>query len=362
MMKKIFTLLIIGLWLGSSLNAQTPLKNLRYALNRKSITRVLEARNVQSLNRACQRASSISPERLLLWGMLPSDRLSALTVNPQEIYPDAPFLKNKRQLSLYALARHNREVTKWAESMDKEADWVRDHLRDFVKAVVPMPQDGQEIPWLIRQMPQDLSYLLVGEKHDPSGFHFPKISDLLLAVRRQYPERQIFLFTEFLSTDPELIENLPQKEFLANIKNSDFLNMQVVGLEPPAVCRSRQVDLCLDIPFWSGIEGLRLRNRAWLQTLQTYRQQYPDALFIVYAGHGHLSYSHPHSLGQALAGEDTFVVSLCPAPRGENIFLSLFDWYTQGTFTNVHALRFNHPELRRRAGFDAQIKVDAPEP
>ena len=53
-------------------------------------------------------------------------------------------------------------------------------------------------------------------------------------------------------------------------------------------------------------EAIRLRNKFWLEQIKYFRQQNPDAVFIIYAGAEHLSYSAPFSVGAQLPQQETF--------------------------------------------------------
>ena len=120
---------------------------------------------------------------------------------------------------------------------------------------------------------------------------------------------------------------------------------------------------------WSSWEGVRLRNQAWLKTIRTFREKYPDALFIVYAGVGHVLYSETYSLGNALAGAKTLVVNLYPPQSVVRLSLEelgepydLFDVATDEQFIHDRLVQFADPALSRLFGADVRWCVpEAPE-
>lgn len=96
-------------------------------------------------------------------------------------------------------------------------------------------------------------------------------------------------------------------------------NISVIGLEPDFIIK----DDC-DVFFlnrkgqyrkestWATLEGVRIRNEKWNVLLQQYREQHPDALFIVYTGAGHSLYNYPFTLSTQHPQQSTYVVTFSP--------------------------------------------------
>ena len=140
------------------------------------------------------------------------------------------------------------------------------------------------------------------------------------------------------------------------------------GLEPPfavysqsgTVVDSRVLDCGEDVSVvdtFSMPEGVRLRNRAWLEEIKSLRKQYPDALFIIYAGDMHLNYESSQSVGVRLPPEKTFFISVLFRTKEERPIMHTLDLLPQSRypFWNQKVLTWEDPALRRAAGFDIRI-------
>ena len=124
--------------------------------------------------------------------------------------------------------------------------------------------------------------------------------------------------------------------------------------------------------IWATLEGVRLRNERWINTLSSYRTKYPDALFIVYTGADHALYNRPFSLATHFPQEQTFVTALYP-DKGTD-FISDGKWWHVPSMTEksylgpleqIHkqadfpqpVLKWSTPQLSQIAGFDVRIKI-----
>lgn len=285
-----------------------------------------------------------------------------LSGTPQNLYPDLPFLHNSSQLTNYFLTRHNRDLLQIIPQIEQWRREVIYNIHNFheSKKEITHPQE-QDMAWLAHQITDNTKYLLIGEMHEREIKY--QVSDLLDELRRQHPTREIFLFTEFLSSD--------------QIGNHSFTSSQqirVVGLEPAFVLENRRKELqyktvstdkktlsiSLSQNVWESLEGIRLRNAQWLAIIQGYRRHHPQALFIVYAGARHLSYNEPYSIGRILAGPTTFTAALFPTSVKQNgkitLLTSDFDELTRGEFLD-RVLQFQDDQLSKLAGFDVRLRI-----
>ncbi|MCQ2411150.1 MAG: hypothetical protein MJ053_06810 [Elusimicrobiaceae bacterium] len=296
-------------------------------------------------------------------------------IPPEQMYPSVSSLP-REHLAEYFLTQQNLELEKWIpilqkqqETLTKEVSFLEQNRR-----LVTHPVQW-DLRWLADQITPEISYLLVGERHG-----FAEISNavtqLVLTLRLRYPQRQIFLFTEFLpegKTWKELKAFEGTRLHDPTWQAADISQIPVVGLEPRFVWdnielrlsyQNKQDQSCEQL-LWGSVEGVRIRNEHWMNTLQQYRQQYPQALFVVYAGGAHLSYLEPYSLGVTLPEEQTLVTTLRPQRyymgHENQPLVTEFDELTKGRFRD-RVLHFTSKEAARIAGFDISIKVPANRP
>lgn len=306
---------------------------------------------------------------------LTPDALKFAKLNPKILYPHLPVL-SAEQLAQCFLIQHNLELVKWMPKQEELRKYVQEHMSLLRAHQVKVPVAAhQEMAWLARQVSPETQYLLLGEVHAPGiGDTLP---DLLRELRRMQKDRQIFLFTEFL---PERQEwghldvgtlYFPDQK---SIWNTAYLQrIPVIGLEPYFIYQTQPQLMERDpahqgrtMPgnnIWQSLAGVRVRNQRWMQILQEYRAQYPEALFIVYAGNAHVSYSEPYSLGNQLAKQNTLVALLYPeqdvwrASGHTSVLTSKFDAWTDGKFVNDNIVQFDLPVFSRVVGFDIRIRL-----
>ncbi|MBO4675831.1 MAG: hypothetical protein J5601_07100 [Elusimicrobiaceae bacterium] len=275
----------------------------------------------------------------------------------QDVYPNNPFLTNNEQANLYLQSKINREIIKRISFNNKLYNQISTRLEDLERAqekCTPEPQE--DVDWLIEQIPQNTSYLLLGEYHG-----MPKVlstvNSLVRTLRQQQPERKIFLFTEFLYHTNHPVVNDFYKDMLTDLELDQNLNIPVIGLEMELASSHVKVvgerGMFINITdLWATREGLRIRNNYWFNILKKYRAEYPDALFIVYAGIGHLGYTEAHSISHFLPESKTFVISFMP-----EMYTTDFDSATKKRFYSERILKFNDPKLSHLAGFDVQLRI-----
>ena len=285
---------------------------------------------------------------------------------------------NKNNLSpgmtaKHFLSEHNLQIVKWFPKLEQLRREVENTIPQFQaeKESVRVRADG-DMKWLAKQITPDTKYVLFGEIH--VAVIADQIKELLQVLHKQHIERPVLLFTEFLPEGkewtPDTDESLVYRDNIPLFQTAFANGVKVVGLEikQPYHNSQRLNERFLDgfsqeegAGLWETIEGVRLRNSRWIKTLENYREQYPDALFVVHAGTGHVEYSAPYSLGRYFAGKETLVVDVLPMmivhpETGEYTpLVSQFDFWTDGAFVQDRVLKFNSPRLAHLAGFDIRI-------
>ncbi len=382
MLQFVFAAGVAGWCCVSSVQAQVPVKPLAKAVTRAAVENTVRKFNgalrvAQTYKQACAVQERCAP---VMWAgpsqefFAPNeisrewvDKLKELPV--QELYPRAWFLE-EGQLPDYILAKHNLEISKWFPRIEMQHRTVLALLEQFESNAIYVQQEPvADMAWLARQVKEETRYLLLGELHDPVVAQ--QIPALLQALRAQNPHRQIFLFTEFLPEEAEwgnLQKEIVYPGYYRTVFDTALQEkIRVFGLEPNFTYQTEPLlmpnsGVPVKSTLWSTIEGVRLRNEKSLQILQKYRQQYPDALFVVYAGSGHVAYSQPNSLGDKLVGENTLVALLCPeyleSPQNHlrNYLTTQFDTWTKGLFLQ-RVFQLRGKDLSRLAGFDVRIRI-----
>ncbi len=358
------------------------------------ITKTLQKRVLTSgahFEQTRDKYPKINPKFLTIRWVSGESLSQNLTVSPEVLYPQVPFLQNQEQLGLYFLAQNNREQAHW---YPKLVTWYQEIVRrldDFKKNQLSITHPiEKDVSWIAQQLPEDISYLLLGECH-----YLPDIpqnvTELISYIHKVLqPEREIIVLTEFLpemvtlgdpgpivtvKTQINLWKSLYEMEIPVIGMEPDFKfddsGSEIISSEPEVATKSfyarisedTDTDKILDTSrqVASSLEGVRLRNARFMQIIKQTRQQHPDALLIIYTGAGHVEYSHPYSLGDALAGPTTRVISLGPAPvmiQGEwYVAGTSFDVATNARFVFDRLVQFNDPELTRLSGADIRWRI-----
>lgn len=285
---------------------------------------------------------------------------------PEELYPHAPSQLTRAEMPDYILAKNNLEVRKWLRKYKAARREVLARLPEFEAAQVKVSHPAkQDAKWLAGQITPHHKYLLLGETHEMEAIP-PKIIEIIQTISRQNAAssspREIFLFTEFLE-EGVVWEGEETFDYMPVWQAADKEGISVIGLEPEFVEEVPDAQLRFDIPYqeqdevendiWSSVEGVRLRNERWVQTIKQYRAEHPDALFIVYAGLSHVEYTKPYSLGKVFAGPETLVTLMYPEDVDASV---IFHTWTNGQFFS-RVTQFNRPDLAQLAGFDIGIKI-----
>ena len=287
----------------------------------------------------------------------------------EELYPEMQhILTTPAQWNLYATASQNRHNT---AQLYRTERFIQNYYEQFPQMyrheqVLNVPPD-QYIKTLAEQIPANTKYLLLGEMHKKRLL--PHIAELI--SRLADSERQIILFTEFLPHSAHTKNTARREELLREYwpvwKAAKQANIPIAGLEPEFAVQNEFLYLVnpvtkTAIPFWRTIEGMRLRNQHWLKLINLYREEFPDALFIIYAGGGHIAADRPYSLGKSLAGPDTFTaLILSTEALTDPLWLANVSSYdTFCAERNIPLkpfIKFDYP-ISKRVGFNARIFIE----
>lgn len=309
-------------------------------------------------------------------------------LDPHVLYPDQPFLTTSRQTGKYLLARNNvlmRNELRKADQLRRELDQALPTLEQIAQQL-EQPAGPQEFAlWSLKDLSPEVNYLFIGEEHGYADIR-EMFVPLVRQVRTQQPDRQIVFFTEFLpsqfkwnATSKYQLE-LPNYLTVYYPKWEQLLELQipVIGLEPKFAqsnqCWVRQPQT--PNPYsrpnvWETLEGVRLRNEDWIKTLNDYRAQLPDALFIIYTGADHCMYNRPFALPTNYEPERCFVITLHPATRkdyksagflkaAEEVQVPAsgpLERLTERDKFPQSALKWNDPALSHVTGFDVRLKI-----
>ena len=296
-----------------------------------------------------------------------------LVSNLNELYPEAVFLSNSKQVTDYFLARNNRNAIAYAATHQQRLTQIQQHLNEFEKGRKSI-KEGEEVRWIAGQIPSETSCLFLGEYHHVFDIHLT-IANLLSALREQNPNRPLILLTEFLPEQSILgktTTGLDMPDLLPIWAAAQKAHIPVLGLEPEFLFNNAGCMLCEKKKkrgnIWASYEGMRLRNTRWAFFITNFRQtmarvhpELNEALFIVYAGAAHTGYHAPYSLATLLPDEKIFSVAFFPLYRDRlphDYHTSDFDRMTNGLFATERLLQFTDPELAKLAGFDIRLKVE----
>lgn len=309
----------------------------------------------------------------------------------KRMYPDKPFLQHPvlgpSLAKAYFIAQSNRLFARYLREMDhsfwpafeaakprfiEEAEAFARELED---KGIRLEQTEDIATWTANQISPEVKNLFIGEVH--GQYEIPQfVNQLLPLLREQNPDREIFLFTEFLLNLEGKEAPLSEKEISSycNHYRSDLwktveqLNIPLIGLES----KSHLHHYLLNEAFIYGYtpilqpaevapDAIRMRNEHWCNILQKYRAENPNALFVIYAGSGHTLYNRPLSLSKRFPKETTLTLDLT------------MDKVYRGTrkITRTDALerldphlsfpqpviQWSSPDLIELSGFDIRIKL-----
>ncbi len=270
----------------------------------------------------------------------------------------------------YFVAAHNRAVLRAAD--------VRRNALKAMKANEKALTSGFYSPAPSQNPAQDLAarvkdthkYIFLGEVHFVPVIQ-QEIENVLVALRKKYPKKQIFLLTEFLpNTDTAIYRQKLSNKFssYASIwRAADVLKIPVVGLDPvwlfnhdsPVMWVSKQSGLVEKEEMWHSVEVLRLRNQIWKQKVLEMRALYPDALFVFHTGASHVEYNAPFSLSEQFPKQETFVSTFYQyeVHNTKPVRCDLLDAFNRSVFAWRRFVAWPTADMARLAGFDVRFKI-----
>lgn len=314
--------------------------------------------------------------------LLVPDEMPALAVNgwpwkrdPLGPYVELPFFKrlSPEAQRNYFLAANNRAIATLWKQRKALFEALKARENDFLTQKVSEPI-ANPFTQMADQIGPEIKQVMLGEIHDYVWLQ-PGISTFLEALRAKYPDRKMVLVTEFLPRGKKNM--LPAREWMSKanpeyedlFKTATRLGIRIKGLESsyvffhtPPQMEVPGVTPKEEVNMWSTPEGLRVRNADWAKAIAEYRQEEPDALFIVYAGSDHVDYSKLSSLARRFPREETFIGMVFPyvVDEGQIMTCDLVDEALPALNT-VKYLSWPSKELRNLAGFDVRIKLPEPE-
>ena len=352
------------------------------ALQNININRQLEKRLNQTYRQAKQIHRQLPAGYTPVMGEPIQQIFHSEELDPATLYPNQTFLKTHTQAGRYLAARNNRLFVQEMKRMQTVWSQLETNLPRLKQEAASTEQPANQVQWLAQQIPPQTTQLFIGESHGYHEIH-QFVAQLVGQLRAQQPTRSIILLTEFL---PENFAwtHRANTSHIPSVFHKHFAiwdqvleqKIPVIGLELPNAfdnnCTVRYLNnkgVLTKQTVWACLEGVRLRNERWQKTLQTYRTNFPDALFIIYTGADHVMYNRPFTLAQN-PQETPFVAILYPNQRLSYEPTSRF----AGTLVAKPArgplerlvdnldlqnpvVKWTSPDLPAISGFDARIKV-----
>ncbi|MBR4591715.1 MAG: hypothetical protein IKO35_00715 [Elusimicrobiaceae bacterium] len=300
----------------------------------------------------------------------------------RDLYPRAP--KELIDPTGYAIAKEELEIRKRLLTDEARMQKIRNLLEKpgFLERISwsELVPPGEEINFLVSQITPQTQYLIIGEEmsNPKTGDSLESVEDAAIDLVEQInlklgKHREIFVFSGFL---PVGFFQIPGQGIIPEFEDEHMAELCAAN-EIPIIGLER---FNTEGTFWQTIEGLRLRNQKWLETIRNYRDFYPDALFIIHAPQHHVSYDEPYSLGKLLSKENVLVTEIgsdvsrlandltvtekkafalpsTERKRLQDDAIIDMDPYPVLDYETVRVLRIKDPAASRLFGFDARITV-----
>lgn len=213
---------------------------------------------------------------------------------------------------------------------------------------------------LAEYIPAHAKYVFLGEYH-----HYPALRETLqqtvVQYRRLHPDKQVLVFSEFIQ---DAYPHFKKPNTVTRFYADGFYreNLPVAGLleEPPLQLYSVSDGLGQDPQ--ETLLGMKTRNEHWRDMLLRWRQQYPDAVFFIHAGNGHVGYHEPFAVSLDFPAGETFVLQFSPAHFSSETLAQyeMFHAFTRAEFYKPGVLFWTSRRAARLSGFDAQVILPIP--
>ena len=346
------------------------------------------ARNLRTLNARVERtfnqALAAQQEATHLPSILsgPAKRIKGASIisplSAKRMYADKPFLQHPllgpQLTEAYFLAQNNRLFINYVREMESFWAAFEAAIPRFEQEAKALAQPTNLLEWTVEQIPANVKDLFIGEVHDQHEIT-QFVSELLPRLRAQNPTRQIFLFTEFIYDNSNggnfpadlLVEHSKKHYYYPVWESAQELGIPLIGMEGskaasihPIKMADPEGNMGTDV-VGAAPEGIRLRNEYWWNILQRYRQENPDALFVIYTGSFHSMYNYPMSLAKRLSKKTTFVIDLTMEKLMEDGEATYKTDNLETLNPNLSfpqpVLKWSSPDLIELSGFDIRIKL-----
>ena len=183
----------------------------------------------------------------------------------------------------------------------------------------------------MQHLPQHPGIIYLGEEHDEANVD-KEVVTFIRQLSQQYPEKQIYVATEFLSFNSQipLQENIitsledferywDREKWVTDeqvlVQLLDYPNVRLIGMENSNVLERdfHLSDRKLTREEYDEIlitcSGMERRNRLFSRTLTQLQQYAPDALIVAHGGFAHFSLHDPNSVPYLVPGKN-FVIQL----------------------------------------------------
>jgi len=417
-MKK-YTLLLIGLCvLGGQLNAQVAIatarelalvsRGVKQAMKKGSpvylphqstvgrtglysfqIKRVLQRRAAREHQRALAMQRTLPSYRQSVFGgTLPSSNFRHGKTNVDPLL-SATTARTPKQIGLYLTAQENRLYVQQMNRLHQQI-WpqLQKHLPRLRQAAAHSPRPADPLGFLVREIPSEVNTIAIGEIHAIKNIR-AFLARFLFLIRQKHPDREIFFLTEALEKGEEVPLAFTQEELAKSTYGLEIVwqaarqnKIHLVGLEPKEVVEDGELSryalfehkdfhASYVTSVFASLTGMKWRNENFMKTIQSYRQQHPDALFIIHTGNLHVDYNAPFSLTAKMDPQKTFVFNLLPtAKQATEVFWDypkedirfMWDPLSDDTY-NLHGfdqpfLYWQDPQLARISGANAYLHTE----
>ena len=345
---------------------------------KRRVAKTREAARIAQLNLTREGHQSFEPVR----------RMRQYSENIKPITEPVSYVRTRKQARLYLTAQENRFYLQERHRFSQQIlPKLKANLPRLRQAAAQVPQPENPAEFLAQAIPAEVNTLAIGEVH---MFESVKsfIVDFLPPLRKARPDQEIIILTELL---PKGIEYPSRKynriDYQANMiwLTARQNDIRVIGLETKEVHLNAaapkhekpnfNVDnpqgLSHDISFFASANGMKWRNEQFMETIQKYRAEHPNALLVIYTGKMHVEYNAPFSLTSKLDPQKTFVLSVLPSKSevaeqfpllGEKLTNFLWQPFSEieGGMEGFDQplLYWQDPQLARIAGANAYIRTE----
>lgn len=285
-----------------------------------------------------------------------------------------PLKKKISPLEQYFVARQNRintlEKIVWRGRLN--------YFKANASKIVASIEDKLQFTPIdyTRYIPAGTKTVYIGEVHEQPIVQREVLS-IVRAVRKQNPAKTILLLTEFLP-DTFLVppgHAFPVKKFpglygIDVFKEASALKMGVAGLENYDFIDSLEDLSVLSQEFSATTDGAARRNAYFVRRMRQLRKEYPNAIFVVYAGGAHVDKSYYRSVPILMGDKSSYTIQLdVPGLKADVTPLFNYirpdDGMEDAVRKNPNArliLRTGNPQCAKRLGFDLSVTVNQAKP